>query len=430
MYPTRADVKNSFWGLLDDPTGAIYVDFPAAAPTISVFQPAFKQAYSALYSAFLNAQCPRIELISPPITVAPFTTELTPADMGIDGFGDFVWLRERPLGSNGKYRQLDPLDDLGQRGPNQLLREFVWRNNTFYFIGATQPIELQIKYDTSAVAPTDDATIIAVDDCESFLANYAAGIAGPRKGDNEIAARCWEFAVGPRYSMGTIGGELFRLIQPLVRSRQNVQIAHRPYQASRRGFGRARFAAPYIQAQQGSTGGGEMNVPIQYSTFDGSIVGTVDGVNAIFWLNTGAVSSLLVFRNGVAQTYGVDYTNINNQITFLAQSIPQPGDIVTAEAFNSGTPQAVPPPDRTMTGQATLSDAMTVDGGTTVIGNVTVPGAIVGNGVLVSPQNALPNGVRAFGTITLPNTVTIEIWNLSGGSVTLAPNVYYATVVG
>lgn len=428
MYPTRADVRNSFWGLLDDPTGAIYVDFPEAAPTISVFQPAFKQAYAALYSAFLNAQCPRIELETT-IAVNPFTTELTPADMGIPGFGDFIWLRERALGSTGKYRELEPLDDLPQRQANALLRNFVWRNNTFYFVGATQPIELQIKYDTSAVAPVDDTTVIMVDDCESFLANYAAGVAGPRKGDNEIAARCWEFAVGPKYSMGVIGGELFRLIQPLVRSRQNVQIAHRPYQAFR-GRGRGyRFAAPYIQAQQGSTGGGEMNVPIQYSTFDGSIVGPVDGVNAIFWLNTGAVSSLLVFRNGVAQTYGVDYTNINNQITFLQASIPQPGDIVTAEAFNSGTPQAVAPPDRTMTGQATLSDAMTVDGGTTVIGTVTVPNAIVGNGVVVAPQNALPAGVRAFGSVTLPNTVTIEIWNLSGGPVTLPPNVYYATAI-
>lgn len=428
MYPTRADVKNSFWGLLDDPTGAIYVDFPADAPTISVFQPAFKQAYSALYQAFLNAQCPRIELVTT-VTVTAFTTEMTPADMGIAGFGDFIWLRERPLGSNEKYRQLDPRDDLSQRKANQLLREFVWRNNTFYFVGATQNIELQVKYDTSAVAPTDDDTVIMVDDCESFLANYAASIAGPRKGDTDIAAICRDFAVGPRYSMGTIGGELFRLIQPLVRSRQNVQIAHRPYQANR-GTGRGyRFAAPYIQAQQGSTGGGAMNVPIQYSTFDGSIIGDVDGVNAIFWLNTGAISGLLVERNGLSQTYGVDYTNINNQITFLAQSIPQTGDLITAEAFESGIPQVTPPPDRTMTGQATLSDTLTVDGGTTVIGTITVPNAVVGNGVLVSPQNALPNGVRVFGTILAPNTVTVEVWNLSGGPITLPANVYYATVV-
>lgn len=423
-----------FWGLLDDPTGLIYVDYPTVAPTISVFQPAFRQAYSALYSAFLNAQCPRIELIMP-VTVPANTTALTPGDMGIDNFGDFIWLRERALGSNNKFGYLQPRDDLSQRSPEPLLREFVWRNNTFYFVGATQNIELEVKYDTSSVAPVNNNAIIAVDDCDSFLANYAVGQAGPRKGDTEIAARCMMFAVGPKYDQGTIGGELFRLIQPLVRSRQNVQIAHRPYSSRNRGWG-LRWTTPFVAAQQGTTGGGAMNVPIQYSTdpTQGGIVGPVDGVNAIFWLETGAVSSLLVFRNGVAQTYGLDYTNINNQITFLPNSIPVVGDVITAEAFNSGVPQPVAPPDRTMSNSGTFGSVAIFDGTTVLLGTIPVPGCVVGNGVTWGVQTPLPQGMDLIVSVNAPNLVTVQLRSLAGSGATptdpiiVPANVYFVTV--
>jgi hypothetical protein len=137
--------------------------------------------------------------------------------------------------------------------------------------------------------------------------------------------------VGPNYKTnGGIGGELYRLIQTKVRQRQKVPITRKPFTANRRLT--SRLAIPYVQAQQGTTGGGVQNVPIQFSTATGQIVGNVDGVNAVFWIPVGGVISMVVTRNGLIQTYNVDYISMNNQITFIGTNIPQPDDNITVDA--------------------------------------------------------------------------------------------------
>jgi hypothetical protein len=324
MYPTRGQIKLQFQNLLDDPTGAVFDE--------SVFAPAFNEAYEALFTAFLTNQCPRIELLTY-VMVPAMTTSMTPQDMGLTDWGDYIYLSERRWGSSDQYIDLTSVDRLTQRKPTDRLVEFNYRDDTFFFIGATQTIDLEVKYDTSGTAPADDSTQIRVDGCSPFLSNYSVGVAGGRKGYPEIAARCMSLAVGPKYDMGTIGGELFRIIQHRVRSRQKVQIAPKPYSASRRMI--VRRAIPYVAAQMGTTGGGSTNVPVEYSTATGGIIGPVNGSNAVFWINAGGVRKMVVMRNGVGMTDGFDYNTIpgSNQITFVPGSIPQPGDIVTAEVY-------------------------------------------------------------------------------------------------
>jgi hypothetical protein len=87
---------------------------------------------------------------------------------------------------------------------------------------------------------------------------------------------------------------------------------------------------PYVAAQQGTTGGGSQDVPIQYSSATGTITGRIDGINNIFWIVVG-VRHATVFVNGIARTENVDYTRLNNQITFVTS--PQPGDVISAEAY-------------------------------------------------------------------------------------------------
>lgn len=329
MYPTRAQVRQQFLALLDDPAGTVYDPSNLPAGQLSPFQAALNEAYDVLYNAFLNQQVPRIVLIQEGIVIPPMTTSVTPAEMGIDNFGSFEWLGERLYGSTDKFLDLTQLDRLDQRAPVDRLLQFVWRNNTFYFIGATTVRELQLEYDTSGVAPTTDVTIM-VDGCQTFLSNYAAGVAGGRKGEDELAARCFALAVGPKFNMGTVGGELYRLILPLVRERQHVQVAHKPYTTQRR-LG-VRRGTPYVAAQAGTTGGGSQNTPVQFSSANGTIVGTMDGTNLVFYLTLGMLSFSL-YRNGVLQTLNVDYTALNNQITFLVASVPQSGDLLTAEGY-------------------------------------------------------------------------------------------------
>lgn len=329
MYPTRGQVKGRFLALLDDPSGAVFKDTTPTVPGASVFQEAFAEAYDALYQAFLTNQCSRIVLIAT-VVVPPLTTALTPAAMGISDFGGYERISERAYGSQDKFSDLSSVDRLTQRGPTDRLMEFVWRNNTFYFIGATAVRELEVQYEASGEAPTADTTQILVDSSLNFLANYAVGVAGQRKGYDEISNRCKMQAVGPKYDLGTIGGELFRLIQPLVRQRQHTQIAPKPYSATRRLM--VRRPVPYVAAQQGTTGGGAQNVPIQFSTADGTITPVPDGTQTVFWLCVG-ITHAIVFWNGNALTEGVDYTRLNNQITFIAVPFPAGGDTITAEGY-------------------------------------------------------------------------------------------------
>jgi hypothetical protein len=261
-------VKTRFQNLLDDPSGQVFSD--------AVFTEAFGEAYDALFTAFLTNQCPRIELLAT-VTVPPATISLTPAQMSIDDLGDYIYLAERLYGSTGGYDDLAPVDRLPVRAMADRLLEFNWRNDTFYFVGATNTIDLQVKYDTSGEAPTDDATQILVDGSLTFLANYSVGVAGGRKGYDEVAQRCMSLAVGPKYDLGTVGGELFRLVQVRVRSRQKVQIAAKPFSAFRRLAGRR--AIPYVAAQQGTTGGPQ-NLPVQFSSTNGTIVGSIDGTRS------------------------------------------------------------------------------------------------------------------------------------------------------
>ncbi len=331
-YPTRGEVKERFLQRLNDP--ALPGQTAGQVYTEPVFTQAFNEAYDVLYNAFLDAQTPRIELMTS--AVIPIgVTEITPADIGIESFGDFIFMRERTWGTDNKFQYMVPVDVLSQRQATDRLIEYNWRNNTFYFIGATQVIEIEVKYDSSGQAPTDDDTQIGVDACLNFMANYAVGVAGPQKGDDEIADRCMVLAVGRKFTEGQIGGYLFSLISNLVRSRQKVQVAPKPYTAWDRW--RYRRAVPYVAAQNGSTGGTPQGVSIQVSTATGSIIGAIDGVNDTFVINLSVQSIEGVYRNGLLQTAMVDYlvTGVN-QIQFTPGNIPQPGaipDIVSAEVW-------------------------------------------------------------------------------------------------
>jgi hypothetical protein len=121
-------------------------------------------------------------------------------------------------GTSDKFRDLVPVDVLPQRDQGQHLLVFNWSGDTFNFIGATGATDLQLRYESNGgTAPTNDADHHRRRELAHVPeSNYAVGVAGPRKGYDEIAARARMSAVGPRYDQGGIGGELFRLIQTRV----------------------------------------------------------------------------------------------------------------------------------------------------------------------------------------------------------------------
>jgi hypothetical protein len=315
MIPSVDQVKTVYRGIFDDDAGKVFVD--------SVFTNGFQQAYDALMQALLIGQCPAIRNVVV-YTVMPDTTSFTPADAGITDFADFVTLREKLSGSSELFRDMEAREALTQRTMSDRLIEFVWRKDTFYLVGATTARDVEITYEMSGTAPTAGA--VGIDGSLTFLANYAAGVTGGRKGYDEIATRCMRLAVGPKYDDGVLGGELFRIVQDRVRSEQKTQIAPRPFTTQRQGM---RRAAPFIAAQQPA---GTATAPAQFSSANGTITGTIDGLNANFFLSY-PVSTSVIYRNGVRMTQPLDVVSNLNVIIFAAGQIPQVGDVITADGW-------------------------------------------------------------------------------------------------
>lgn len=305
---------------MDDPNGTVFTD--------AIFTEGFTEAYDGLFNALLNAQAPRLNLIVPGIQINVNTLSWNPAtDGNILDLADYIQVEERTFGSSEKFTDLYAWDKLPQRDPTDRLIDFVYRFDTFYFVGNTTARELRITYESSGTAPTNDNTVITVDGSLTFLAKSAAAAMGGTKGYDELAAKYHDEAYGARFNQtGVPGGELLRIIAPRIRSEQKTPIAIKPYSVYK---SRLRRRVPYVVAQQPQ---GVGTAPAQFSTTTGTITGTLDGVNANFFLSY-PVSTVNVYRNGILMTAGTDYTSGANLITFLPGQIPQPGDIITAEGW-------------------------------------------------------------------------------------------------
>jgi hypothetical protein len=58
--------------------------------------------------------------------------------------------------------------------------------------------------------------------------------------------------------------------------------------------------------------------------------GAINGINAAFTLSQtpSPSTSLIVYRNGVRLTSGIDYTAVGNALAFVGTLVPQSGDIL------------------------------------------------------------------------------------------------------
>jgi len=80
----------------------------------------------------------------------------------------------------------------------------------------------------------------------------------------------------------------------------------------------------------GTSGGSSGILPV-FSDAE-TPAGAVNGINAAFTLlfAPSPIDSLIIFRNGVLQTHGIDFSIASNVVTFLAGSLPQTGDALIA----------------------------------------------------------------------------------------------------
>lgn len=100
--------------------------------------------------------------------------------------------------------------------------------------------------------------------------------------------------------------------------------------------------------------------------------GEVNGVNTIFALSDvpNPTSSLLLYRNGLLQKTGVDYTLSGSVITFLSGAVPQTGDILVGAYRITGSPSAYPLVLCSSAGTSTNQSSLVTLGTCTIAANV------------------------------------------------------------
>lgn len=133
----------------------------------------------------------------------------------------------------------------------------------------------------------------------------------------------------------------------------------------------------HVDGGSGPCGGGSGSAGGTFS--DGEVPsGSLDGVNNVFTLlNAPSPSvSLNVFRNGVLQVQGIDYTIVGQTISFfMPGSVPQVGDSLVA-SYRYSNPSSLPNPQVVCSSVGTATSASTL----TQLGSCTIPAGLLTTG--------------------------------------------------
>ena len=127
--------------------------------------------------------------------------------------------------------------------------------------------------------------------------------------------------------------------------------------------------------------------------------GLVDGANTAFTLSgvPNPAASLTVYRNGMLQKPGQDFTLSGNQIQFVTAAAPQPGDTLAANYRLTGsagdTPQLFPNPQVLCSGLGATTNSSTLAS----VGTCNIPAALLAPGDRVEIRFDLDHSGSAGG---------------------------------
>jgi hypothetical protein len=111
-----------------------------------------------------------------------------------------------------------------RKAPAATLREYQWQTDRFRFHGATAQRLLSIAAILAAPpAPTARFDLLAVDNCQNFLAYRTAGLLAGAQGRDDLFTRYSVMALGPNQKPDGSGGYLAGLTTVAARSSQRTQ---------------------------------------------------------------------------------------------------------------------------------------------------------------------------------------------------------------
>jgi hypothetical protein len=95
-------------------------------------------------------------------------------------------IHERPAGSTPEdYTLVERTDVLPNRSPEDRFREYEWRGGNIFVIGATQNLDLKVRYDQIWPAITGADQPMGAQDIGNILGYWTAGLMGNAMGNQD-----------------------------------------------------------------------------------------------------------------------------------------------------------------------------------------------------------------------------------------------------
>lgn len=122
--------------------------------------------------------------------------------------------------SANPFSEMDPANYLPQQPIGPLLGNWRWINDRFYFVGATQQVELYLEYTSSGAAPQSGS--VGWDDCQNFLMFRTGSLIAPAYDMDILGAQLAMQAVGPSGQADGTGGMLRGFMYPMLRNKMLI----------------------------------------------------------------------------------------------------------------------------------------------------------------------------------------------------------------
>lgn len=98
-------------------------------------------------------------------------------------------LRERPAGTDDNHwTEIERVIELPARDPDDLLRCYEWRGGNIYFLGATQPLDLEVRYEQiwpAIGSPQDSLAAVGI---ATILGYWTAGLMAIAMREQQLGA--------------------------------------------------------------------------------------------------------------------------------------------------------------------------------------------------------------------------------------------------
>jgi hypothetical protein len=122
------------------------------------------------------------------------------------------------------FTAIKPVTIWTRKAPAATLREYLWETDRFKFHGATAARLLSVTGVLAAPpAPTSESDVLAVDNCQNFIAYRTAGLLAGAQGRDDLFTRYSVMAIGPNQKPDGSGGFLAGLATVAARSAARTQ---------------------------------------------------------------------------------------------------------------------------------------------------------------------------------------------------------------